>query len=319
MTGGSQAASPPELEVVVVTFNTRELLAGCLRSLFAHPPGVGFQVTVVDNGSQDGESELVRRDWPHVKLIRNRVNQGFTRANNRALRQSRARYLLLINADAEVTPGCLDSLFECLEADPRSAVAGPRLVYADGSFQRWTAGREPGLGSALVHHLALDRLLPGFARSGLYLGRDLRRPTRVDWVSSACFLVRRSALVEVGYLDERIFTYMDDVDLCRRLRAAGWSVWYWPPAQALHHMGQSVRRLTGSVSPAAVRSFHAYFRRRHGPLALGILRAIEAVGFGGRAAAFRLATLVRRDASISDRARVHWTYFKLALERGQRA
>ena len=316
MTGASQA---PELEAVVVTWNTRELMAECLRSLFANPPGRSFQVTVVDNGSADGESELVRRDWPQVRLIRNQVNEGFTRANNRAIRQSRARYLLLINADAMVTPGCLDGLLGCLDADPRAAVAGPRLAYADGAFQRWTAGREPGLGPALVHHLALDRLLPGLARRGLYLGRDLKEAVQVDWVSSACLLVRRSALDEIGLLDERIFTYMDDVDACRRLRAAGWSVWYWPAAQAVHYMGQSVRRLTGNVSPAAVRSFHDYFRRRHGRAALAGLRAIEAVGFGGRAAAFRLAQLVRRDPGLSDRARAHWTYFKLALERGQRA
>ncbi|HLQ62327.1 MAG TPA: glycosyltransferase family 2 protein, partial [Candidatus Acidoferrales bacterium] len=209
MTGASQA---PELEAVVVTWNTRELMAECLRSLFANPPGRSFQVTVVDNGSADGESELVRRDWPQVRLIRNQVNEGFTRANNRAIRQSRARYLLLINADAMVTPGCLDGLLGCLDADPRAAVAGPRLAYADGAFQRWTAGREPGLGPALVHHLALDRLLPGLARRGLYLGRDLKEAVQVDWVSSACLLVRRSALDEIGLLDERIFTYMDDVD-----------------------------------------------------------------------------------------------------------
>lgn len=317
MTGAEVRPGPVDVEAVVVTWNTRDLMVDCLRSLAAHPPaGRPFRVTVVDNGSSDGEAETVARDWPDVHLIRNPTNEGFTRANNRAIRESTAAYLLLINADARLTAGCLDEMLECLESHPRAGAVGPRLVYGDGAWQRWTAGAAPSLGSALVHHLALDRIVPALDRRGLYLGRDLRRPFQPGWVSSACILVRRSALDEVGLLDERIFTYMDDVDICQRLRDGGWQVWYWPAAESVHLMGQSVRRQTGNVSPAAVRSFHRYFRSRHGAVATALLRLVEAFGFGARAAAYRLLLLARRDPRLRDGARAHWTYFKLALEAG---
>ena len=304
-----------DVEAIVVTWNTRDLMVECVRSLQAHPPsGRTFAITVVDNGSDEGEAEVVRERFPGVRVIRNERNEGFTRANNRAIRESDAPYLLLINADARLLPGCADRMLERMDGDPRCGAVGPRLEYGDGTFQRWTAGRAPALGSALCHHLLIDRL-PGMAHSGLFVGRDVAEAFRPGWVSSACMLIRRSALDDVGLLDERIFTYMDDVDICQRLWDGGWTVWYEPAARAVHLMGQSVVRQTGNVSPRAVRSFHEYFLRRHGRAALYALRAIEAFGFGVRSAAYRVATLVRRDPRLRDQARAHWTYLKVALER----
>lgn len=300
---------------IVVNWDTADLLDACLTSLQAHGADHLAGVIVVDNGSEDGSADLVRRAWPDVELIANDDNLGYTRANNQAIVRSRHEHLLLINADAMLQPGCLPVLRARMDADPRAAVVGPRLVYADGSWQRWTAGKAPSLRSAMSYFLLLDRL-ERFAGDSVYLARDVTAPFRPDWVSSACMLVRRDALDGVGLLDERYFCYMDDVDLCQRVRDAGWTVWYEPDAVATHLMGQATVRRTGAASPAALRNFNDYFTRRHGTAAGATLRAVEVAGFTARAAAYTVASAFRSDPASRSQARAHLRNARVSLRRG---
>jgi GT2 family glycosyltransferase len=296
---------------IVVSWNCADLLQRCLESLRAHAPDDStMDIVVVDNGSTDGSVELVRSAWPDVRLLVNAENDGFTRANNQAIRASSGDHLLLVNSDAFVKPGCIDRLLARMEADPRAAVVGPRLVYGDGRWQRWTAGAAPTLGSAFNHYFFLERLLPALCR-GIWLGRDTRRPFRPDWVVSACMLVRRAAIDEVGPLDESFGSYVEDLDLCRRVRAAGWTVWYEPTAEAVHLMGQSTKRQTGKSSPAAVRNFNLYFDRLHGRMQGRLLRLIEASGFALRAVAYTVAAPARNRGL--EMAKQHWSHARLAL------
>ncbi|GAC1364982.1 MAG: hypothetical protein NVSMB32_08080 [Actinomycetota bacterium] len=302
-----------DLSAIVVNWNTRELLASCLRSLDAYPAaGMTAEAVVVDNGSTDGSAAMTRSAFPEAVLIANEGNAGYTRANNQAIRVSNGRYLLLINTDAELTPHCLDHMVARMEADPRVGAVGPRLVFGDGSWQRWTAGRAPSIASAAAYFLFWDRTRAG-ATAGVYLGQDLQEPVSCDWVSSACMLLRRSALDEVGLLDEALFCYMDDVDICQRLRDAGWSVWYEPRAEAIHLMGQTTVRKTGVASPTALRNFNAYYARRHGVAAQVALRGIEVAGFGMRAAAYALRGVIR-NRRPEPMAAAHWRHLKLCLE-----
>ena len=300
-----------EVSAVIVAWNGRALIDECLRSVFAHAGGRSLEVIVVDNGSTDGTAEHVRSSWPEVSLIANEQNAGYTRANNQAVKVARGRYLLLINADARLEPGCLEALVARLDRDDRAAIAGPRLVFGDGSWQRWTAGRAPGLAAALNHYLFLERLSPRFG--GLYLGRDVRDARVVDWVSSACLVARRDAFDEVGGMDERFFVYMDDVDLCQRVRDRGWRVWYEPVAQCVHLMGKTTRPVAGSIAPDALRNFNRYYARRNGRAAALALRAIEAAGFALRVALYRAASFARGDPTARDKARMHRAYLRLAL------
>lgn len=303
----------PDVSAIVVNWNTRELLASCLASLAAHPAtAMTTEVVVVDNGSSDGSAAMVRAEFPEALLIANDTNAGYTRANNQAISASRGRYLLLINTDAELTPGCLDGLLARMAAGPRVGAVGPRLVFGDGGWQRWTAGRAPSLASAAAYFLFLDRTRRG-ARAGVYLGRDVSEAMACDWVSSACMLLSRKALEQVGLLDEALFCYMDDVDICQRLRDAGWSTWYEPGALAIHLMGQTTVRKTGVASPAALRNFNAYFDRRHGPVSRLALRGIEAAGFGLRAGAYALRGVIRQRRP-EPMAAAHWRHLKLCLE-----
>jgi N-acetylglucosaminyl-diphospho-decaprenol L-rhamnosyltransferase len=308
----------PDVTAIVVNWNTMDLLEACLRSLSAYaPPNLSMEIIVVDNGSTDRTAEHVSRTWPSVRLIANAENVGFTRANNQAIRSSHGDRLLLINADATLTPQCLQRMLAVFDENARVAAVGPRLRYGDGRWQRWTAGRHPSLGAALNYYLFLERLFPDRARfAGLFLGKDVREGRVVDWVSSACMLLRRDATEAVGLLDERLFVYMDDVDLCSRLRAAGWLVWYCPEAEAVHLMGQSTRRLTGRASPEALRSFNRYFSREHGLPAVLVLRAAESIGFAARAIAYLCAATLRGGhPNLLSQARAHWRHFLTSLER----
>jgi GT2 family glycosyltransferase len=307
----------PAVSVIIVNWNTRDHLQSCLESVAAYGSArAKTEVIVVDNGSSDGSAAHVRSQWPVVRLIENPENEGFTRANNRAIRVSGGEYLLLINSDARLTSGALDAMLRWMEEHPQAAVVGPRLVYGNGTWQRATAGRAPSLRTAINHHLCLDRLAAGHPRfAGLFLARDVREPFCPDWVSSACMLVRRRAMEQVGLFDERLFVYMDDVDLCQRLREADWQVWYYPNAVVVHYMSQSTTREPGEVAPAAVRAFNVYFAGRHGRTASAALRAVETFGALLRALGYTLAAAVRpNDRYVLGRARSYWRLIAVTLE-----
>ena len=253
----------PDLTVVIVNWNTVGLLDDCLRSLDDHGPPPGAH-----RGRRGGQ-RLPRRvgrapaaqQWPAVRVIANDENVGFCRANNQAIRgQHRCAYLLLINTDARLHRGLPRPHDRAASRrDPRAGVIGPRLVYGDGSFQRWTAGRELSLA-------VLRQLLPAAGPDGASAvpapGRHLpalrhRRalPTGLG-VERGDGRCGATPLDDVGLLDERIFVYMDDVDLCRRMTDGGWNVWYEADATAVHFMGASTRRQTGKASPEALRAFN---------------------------------------------------------------
>src|SRR5262245_23452565 len=173
-----------DLSVVIVNWNTRDLLAKCLESIVAHVPNtIDTEVIVVDNASTDGSAALVRDAWPAAELIVNAHNLGYQRANNQGLARCTGDQVLLINADAMLTPGCIDAMRARLASEPQAGIVGPRLVYADGSWQRWTGGHRLDATAAAVSFLFLDRMLP---RRGIWMARDVREPFRPGWVSSAC-------------------------------------------------------------------------------------------------------------------------------------
>jgi N-acetylglucosaminyl-diphospho-decaprenol L-rhamnosyltransferase len=308
------------VSAVVVNWNTALLLDRCLRALHEGAPRrADLEVVVVDNGSSDGSQELVRDAWPGVRMIENATNEGYQRANNRGIAATSGEFVALVNSDAFVLPGAVDALLDRMDTDPRAAVVGPRLMYGDGHFQRWTAGREPGLGAVASFYLFLERVHPGAAARSLYLRADTREAFRPDWVSSACMLVRRTAFDDVGLLDDRYFCHMDDVDLCRRARDAGWHVWYEPAAEVVHLMGASTAattRPTHAVSSAAIRNFNDYVRRRDGATVGALTRGMEVVGFGARAASYAARALVHRESGSGAQARAHLRNVRLSLQRG---
>jgi N-acetylglucosaminyl-diphospho-decaprenol L-rhamnosyltransferase len=250
------------LDIIIVNYNNREDLAGCLASIFATPPAALNCVVVVDNASTDGSAPYVRDAWPQVKLIGLPDNRGFAAANNVAIRESTAPLVLLLNSDTVVPEGSIDTLVERLEATGAVA-AGPLLVDGEG---RPEVSFGPML-SPLAELRQSLRVRLARSRSRLaarLIARLVSRERSVDWVSGGCLLLRREAAVAAGLFDERYFLYEEDVDLCAALRARGGSVLFTPRARVLHLRGRSVRR-AGSTAAGYYDRSHLAFYQKHLP------------------------------------------------------
>lgn len=231
----------PSLAIVIVSYNVRDELNACLRSIVGETTPFPTTITVVDNSSQDGTPDMVRAGWPGVQIVDAGSNLGFARANNVGIRATRSDVVLLLNPDTVVPAGSLTTLMRRLLAAPDAAAAGPRLVDADGrpelSFG-WTMGPLGELRQKIVGDL--------YARGVERVVRRVERWTRQggerQWLSGACLLVRRADLEAVGLLDERFFMYAEDVDLCIALRRRGRRILFVPEAEVVHLRGRSASR-----------------------------------------------------------------------------
>jgi len=242
--GNGEQAADALLDVAVINYNTKEHLRRCLESL---PPlllGKPLRVLVVDNASPDGSAAMVSAEFKdRVELIANRTNLGFARAVNQALAHSSGRYLLLLNADTETPEGSIEALFDFMEQTPDAGVAGGRLEDAEGNLQ-YSCRTFYSATSVLLRRTPLGRLQPGHPelRRHLMLDWDHGETRKVDWMQGACLMLRREAVRKVGQMDERFFLYFEDVDLCRRMAQAGWSVYYVPQARFVHHYRRGSHR-----------------------------------------------------------------------------
>ena len=251
------------IHVIIVSYNTRDELLACLSSLGQNPQASIERVTVVDNASTDGTVDAVRQAHPAVEFISLDRNAGFGAANNVAARQSRSDFLLFLNSDTVVRGAAIDTLLARL-LSAGAVAAGPRLVD--------TAGRpEVSFGSMLtpwseflqrLRHRRSASDSPSARRS---TDRLVSEERRVDWVSGACLLVNREAMLKAGGFDERYFMYEEDVDLCAALRAQGGSILFTPAAEVTHLRGRSVSRQPSTASPSHYDRSHVAFYEKHAP------------------------------------------------------
>jgi N-acetylglucosaminyl-diphospho-decaprenol L-rhamnosyltransferase len=286
-----------DVTIIVVSFNTRHLLESSLVSTRTQFSGISHEVIVVDNASEDGSAELVAREFPDVILIRNRENRGFACAVNQAIRASCGRYLLLLNSDATLLEGAVQSMVTDLDTHPRAGATGGRLVNPDGSFQGSYADFPTLIGELLLLTGLSRWLLPPTFPS--HTERESQDRRVVDWVCGAFLMIRRAALEDVGLLDEDYFMYAEEVDWCHRARRRGWSVVYLPDAQAVHVVGASYGRAPARRRAQIYRSKQLYFRKNHGHVRAalfgGLVKACSAVKLGAWALAAASYDASRRD------------------------
>jgi len=263
----------PDLSIIIVNWNTRELLAGCLQSLHDTVQAHSFETWLVDNASTDGSLEMVREQFPQTHVIANAKNVGFVRANNQALERCQGRYVLLLNSDTRALPGSLDAAVRFMDAQPQAGLAGVRLLNADGSFQAsYTAF--PTLWREFLILTTLGRrfIRPEFPSYGPQVDRG---PQEIaGYMEGAFLLARREAVAQIGGLDERIFMYAEDVDWCYRFFQARWQVWYLPDAPIVHYGGQSSKKRRGRMEAELYRSRVYFFHKHHGPAAAAALKAL---------------------------------------------
>jgi GT2 family glycosyltransferase len=233
---------PPDstiiLSIIISCYNTRDLLADCLRSVYQNPPNQPYEVIVVDDASTDGTSEMVRATFAEVRLLRNEINRHYAISNNRALDQARGEYVLLLNNDTIVLPHALDGMIEFLRANPEAGAVGCKLLNEDGSVQ-WSVKSLPNPAAALFGARSfITRMFPNnrFSRQHLlHLNQDMTQPFVAEdgYVSSASSMMPRTVIQEIGYLDVR-FAYHVDADYCKRIADAGYKCWYLPTATIIH-------------------------------------------------------------------------------------
>lgn len=260
------------LSIIIVSWNVRELLRACLKSIDDGRGQLELEVIVVDSGSTDGSPAMVEAEFPWVKLIGRADNVGFPKGNNLGIAQARGRFVLLLNPDTEIVGDALTDLVAFLDEHPDVGAVGPQLLNPDGSIQS-SRRRFPTLATGFFESTWLERLAPA-ALLRHYYAQDLpdNETADVDWLVGACLMVRREAIEQIGLLDEGYFMYSEELDWCRRIKAAGWRVVYLPTAQVIHHIGKSSDQAVAARHVNFQRAKLRYFRKYHGRPATVILR-----------------------------------------------
>ena len=305
------ARVPMTVSVLIVSWNARDYLRSCLDSIRRAHPSCLHEIIVVDNASTDGYPEMVTRCFPEARLIRAGANLGFARANNLAMSLATGSAFALVNSDALVHPGCLESLLEHLESNPAVALVGPRVLGGDGQLQR-TCGHLPRFRNTLCRALGLDRF-SGRVFSGYEVPHAQHDRLHRPDVLSGCFCVaRRSAVDRVGMLDERFFFYAEDIDWCKRFHDAGWTLAFVPHATATHFGGGSSSQARLRFSIEFLRATLKYWRKHYGPVGEWICRALLMLHHAVRWAARSCQRLAGQGRS--ERSRHKWTEHSACLK-----
>ncbi len=269
---------PMDLSLVIVSYNTRDLLRKCLMAIPAACDELETEVFVVDNASPDGSAEMVRLDFPHVNLTASTENLGFSRANNLALEGVRGDYVVLLNPDTEAAPESLKTMVDFLRANPLAGACGPKLLNTDGTVQR-NGARFPRPLREFLGVTGLRRINMRAYEVALGYGReDFDLLCEVDQVSGACIMVPREILTTVGGLDDRFFMFYEEIDWCYRIRASGHSVWYLPEAVVIHHWMGSVKQASRAMTAQLFRSQLLYYQKHGTWLSVMAVRGIMLMG-----------------------------------------
>ena len=265
-----------DLTIVIVNWNTRELLCNCLESVYTGIKGIRFEVFVVDNASADGSVAAVRQRFPRTRLIENSQNRGFARANNQVLTNIASRYALLLNSDTEIIPGAIECLVTFMDQHPNAAVAAPQYLNPDGSKQN-SFENFPGLVSELLNKSLLKIIFPQKYPSKR---KTYHAPLAVDSVIGACMMVRTDAMQKVGCLDEDYFFFLEETDWCYRMRRAGYGVYHIPQARIYHIQGASKEKVPALAWIEYYRSSYLFFRKNRSRLTWLVFRIFRPVKLG---------------------------------------
>jgi N-acetylglucosaminyl-diphospho-decaprenol L-rhamnosyltransferase len=265
-----------DLSIVIVNWNVQKLLRRCLLSLSrgeapvaptpaAAQPELAYEVIVVDCASSDGSAEMVRSEFPWVRLIASDENLGYARGNNLGLAEATGHYLLILNPDTQIVDDALATMTRYLDAHPAVGALGPQLRFPDGTLQS-SRRRFPSLSTAFCESTLLHQWFPNnrAARHYHLVDHPADVTQQVDWLVGAALMIRREAWQQVGPLDEGFFMYFEELDWCRRCRAAGWEIHYLPAAQITHHEGKSSEQVMAARTIRFQSSKIRYYRKYYG-------------------------------------------------------
>lgn len=254
-----------DVSIIIVTWNNASDIERCLGSIAGAGKGTAVETVVVDNASRDATVDLIRKNFPAVRVIENRQNVGFARANNQAFESATGRYVMLLNPDTSVDAGAIEAVAFYLEHHSEAWVAGPTILNPDRSIQR-SGVRFPSRWNIFVEALFLDRLFPKSRLFGSHkeMYEDARKPRAVDYLQGSALMVRREVLEKVGGLDESFFMYFEEADWCYRIKRAGGEIHYVPAGSVIHYGGEAFAHFDERRLVHFHRSMLRFFRKNYG-------------------------------------------------------
>lgn len=303
-----------DLSIVILNWNVRDLLGRCLASI--HSDRYALEIIVVDNASDDGSVAMVRGTYPQVTLIANAENRGFTGGNNQGIEAAHGRYVMVLNPDTEILGDAIERLVTYLDQHSRVGAVGPQLLNPDRSIQS-SRRRFPTLATAFFESTWLQGIAPKRILRHYYLDDVPATATQeVDWLNGACTVFRREMLDQIGLYDvQNFFMYSEELDLCRRVKEAGWKIVYLPEAQVVHYVGKSSEQAVAARHIYFQTSKVHYFRKWHGAVPANVLRFfllsqyLWQIGLEGGKGLLGCKRDLRRQ-----RVRVYWQVIRTGLK-----
>lgn len=252
-----------DLSIIIVSWNVREKLEANLKAIYNSEGNLNLEIFVVDNNSEDDSAEMVAGEFPKIKLIANKENLGFAKANNQAIKKASGDFILLLNPDMRVFPDTLKNMVEWMRKNKQASVAGCHLVGANGETIKHVR-RFPGFLDQLAIVLKLPHLFPEILNKYLRVDFDYEKSAPVDSIRGSFFMIRKDAINKIGLLDEEFFIWFEEVDYCKRVKNNGGEVWYTPAAMCLDYVGQSFSQVSGGKRQKYFRdSMLKYFKKWH--------------------------------------------------------
>ncbi len=273
----------PELSIIITNYNGKDFLRDCLLSIHENFLSSVAETIVIDNSSSDGSPELIKENFPWVKLISNPKNLGYAKANNQGIKAAKGKLVLLLNPDTVILPRSVDALKDEMRLDPTVGAVGPALLSGENRFQV-SFGRE----ISFYHEVLQKSLLNHYFRRKL---RKMQKKREVGWLSGACILTRKRVLEEVGLFDEIFFLFFEDIDLCRRIRKSGWKLIFLPQAKIFHLGSGSTAKLKKSTLYHYRRSQLTYYKKHCSRLSVFLLCVYLKINF----ALLYISSYLRRD------------------------
>lgn len=233
-----------ELSIIIVNWNTEKQLKWCLNYIYQRTKGLKYEIFVVDNASEDGSVEMVEKNYPEVKLIKNRKNLGFAKANNKAIKKAKGKYVLLLNSDTKVMDLALNQMVKYMDNHNNCGVLGCKLLNPDKTLQP-SCRRFPNLKDQVIILLKLHNIFPNLKAIREYYMLDFNHEIemKVDQVMGACFMIRKKVIDKIGLLDDNYFIWFEEVDYCKRVKEAGFDVCFMPYAEVMHEKAASFNQL----------------------------------------------------------------------------
>ena len=287
-----------DLSILIVSYNTKELLLKCLGSIVESILYFTFEIIVIDNNSSDGTIEAICKNYPQVKIIVNKENVGFAKANNQGISLGKGRYYLLLNPDTMLLSQAIDSIVDFLDKNNDVGILGPKLLHSNFSEQI-SVKKFPFPIGEFMQSIFLDKIIPKYFNAKFrdsFFGPN--KPTKVDWVTGACLAIRRQVIEDTGLLDEHFFLYYEEVDFCYRAKKAGWKIYFYPSAKIIHIGGQSTKENEVFSLVAGYKSKLYFLKKHYSAEKIIAIEACTILGFRLRKIVWQIAYFFKIDKTV---------------------